>query len=187
VDQVVLVDPSDRELGTAEKLEAHRTGALHRAVSVFAFDDAGRLLIQRRAVGKYHSGGLWSNSACTHPRPGESPAAAAARCLASEMGVHAIDLEPAFALTYRAVVSPTLTEHEFDHVFVAGLEGTPRADPAEVSEWRLEDAARVGAWARERPQDWTPWFRLLIDRVLAHRVAQADQHKRLAGEDAGQS
>jgi isopentenyl-diphosphate delta-isomerase len=187
VDLVVLVDPSDRELGTADKLEAHRTGALHRAVSVFAFDDAGRLLIQRRAAGKYHSGGLWSNSACTHPRPGESPAAAAARCLATEMGVSPVDLQPAFALTYRAAVSPTLTEHEFDHVFVAGLAGTPRADPTEASEWRLEEPSRVAGWARERPQDWTPWFLLLIDRVLAYRVAQGDQRKRLASEDAGQS
>lgn len=172
MDRVVLVDANDRELGTEDKLEAHRTGAMHRAVSVFVFDDAGRLLIQRRAPGKYHSGSLWSNSACTHPGPGESPHSAAVRCLALEMGVQALELRAAFTLLYRAQVSDTLVEHELDHVFIGRYAGEPRPAPDEVGEWRLEDWSAVVARAKAHPAEWTPWFPLLIDGVGAYR----DEH-----------
>jgi isopentenyl-diphosphate Delta-isomerase len=162
--QVILVDQDDREVGLADKLEAHRTGRLHRAVSVFAFDPKGRLLLQRRAPGKYHSGGLWSNSACTHPTPGESPEAAAHRCLHEEMAVTA-DLEKAFTFTYRSPVVPGLIEHELDHVFIGTYSGVPRPAPEEVSEWRLDQLDRVIAATRTSRDEWTPWCALLAEPV----------------------
>jgi isopentenyl-diphosphate delta-isomerase len=162
--QVILVDQDDREVGLADKLEAHRTGMLHRAVSVFAFDATGRLLLQRRAPGKYHSGGLWSNSACTHPTPGESPEAAAHRCLHEEMAVRA-ELEKAFTFTYRSPVVPDLIEHELDHVFIGTYSGVPRPAPDEVSEWRLDQLDSVIASTRASGAGWTPWCALLAEPV----------------------
>lgn len=163
--EVVLVDPHDREIGRADKHEAHRTGALHRAVSVFAFDDRGRLLVQQRALGKYHSPGLWSNSACTHPGPGESTEDAARRCLVEEMGVRPVALKKAFSFLYRADVVPNLIEHELDHVFVSSYEGEPTPSPLEVSAWRLDDLDAFVASTVRHPEVWTPWCVLLAERV----------------------
>ena len=162
-ERVVLVDPEDRELGTAEKLAVHRDGRLHRAVSVFLFDGAGRWLLQRRADGKYHSPGQWSNTACTHPRPGEAPGEAAARRLLEEMGVGA-ELRPAFRFLYRAELAGAepLVEHELDHVFVGRFDGEPRPAPEEVADWRWADADALRADLAEHPDAYTPWFRLLV-------------------------
>jgi isopentenyl-diphosphate delta-isomerase len=162
---VVLVDTHDREIGRAEKHEAHRTGVLHRAVSVFAFDDTGRLLVQQRAATKYHSPGLWSNSACTHPRPGETTDDAARRCLLEEMGVRALRLEKAFTFMYKADVVPDLIEHELDHVFVTSFQGDPTPAPHEVQRWRLQDLDAFVASTRDHPDIWTPWCTLLAARI----------------------
>ena len=162
---VVLVDEQDREIGLADKLEVHRSGALHRAVSVFLLDAGGRLLVQRRAREKYHSGGLWSNSACTHPGPGETPDEAARRCLDEELGLQAASLEKAFTFIYRAPVGPGMIEHELDHVFIGTYEGTPRPIPAEVSEWKLLEWSEVTAGITGHPMDWTPWCALLAGPV----------------------
>lgn len=165
-ERVVLVDPEDREIGTAEKLSVHRDGRLHRAVSVFLFDDRGRWLLQRRADGKYHSPGLWSNTACTHPRPGELPAEAASRRLDEEMGVRCL-LQPAFARVYRAdLVGPErLIEHELDHVFVGRFVGEPVPAAAEVSGWEWADADGLRLDIEARPERYTPWFRLFREEV----------------------
>lgn len=161
---VILVDERDAPIGLAGKLAAHETGALHRAVSVFAFDPAGRLLVQQRAPGKYHSGGLWSNSACSHPREGETPAAAAARCLHEELGLTCDTLEPASAFIYRAQVSPTLVEHEYDHVFVARVSATPTPNAEEVTAWRAVTLDEIDAEATAAPARFSAWFPL----ALAH-------------------
>src|SRR5918997_6672888 len=121
-EQVILVDEADREVGTGSKLEAHREGALHRAFSVFVFDRRGRLLLQKRAAGKYHSGGLWSNTCCGHPRPGEATAEAARRRLREEMNFDC-ELRAAFEFLYRAQFTNKLIEHEYDHVFVGEFGG----------------------------------------------------------------
>ena len=165
-EHVVLVDAADREVGTAEKLEVHRDGRLHRAVSVFLFDGAGRWLLQRRADGKYHSPGLWSNTACTHPRPGEAPAAAASRRLDEEMGVRCA-LRPAFARVYRAELEgpERLVEHELDHVFVGRFDGEPVPAAAEVSNWAWVDADALRADLDARPDRYTPWFRIFREEV----------------------
>ncbi|WP_412067112.1 isopentenyl-diphosphate Delta-isomerase [Rubrivirga sp. IMCC43871] len=165
-EHVVLVDAADREIGTAEKLSVHRDGRLHRAVSVFLFDGEGRWLLQRRADGKYHSPGLWSNTACTHPRPGEPPEAAASRRLDEEMGVRCA-LRRAFARVYRAELPgpEPLVEHELDHVFVGRFDGEPLPAAAEVSGWRWIEAADLRADLRARPERYTPWFRILCDEA----------------------
>lgn len=153
---MVLVDDADRPVGTAAKLAAHRTGALHRAFSVFVFDGHGRLLLQRRARTKYHSGGLWSNTCCGHPRPGEATAAGAARRLEEEMGITCA-LRGAGAFTYRARVGE-LEEHEFDHVLTGRFDGEPRPDPREVEAWRWAPPASLAAELAAAPGTFTPWF-----------------------------
>ena len=154
---VVLVDERDREIGKVEKLRAHLTGQLHRAVSVFIFDAIGRILLQRRADDKYHSAGRWANTCCSHPRPGESPADAAQRRLREEMGLDCA-LTPVGNFTYRADVGGGLVEHELDHLFVGRSTREPVPDPREVREYRwahLEDILRE---MRERPNDFAAWL-----------------------------
>jgi isopentenyl-diphosphate delta-isomerase len=160
------VDGEDRCLGTREKLQAHREGVLHRAFSVFVFNARGELLLQRRAAGKYHCPGLWTNTCCSHPRPREPVEQAAARRLEEEMGI-ACPLRKAFDFVYRAELAGGLIEHEFDHVFVGRFDGEPRPDPAEVSETRWIARDALLRELRETPQSYTPWFHIAIERVLA--------------------
>lgn len=166
---VVLVDARDRALGTAEKLDAHRRGLLHRAFSVFAFDAAGRLILQRRAAGKYHGAGLWTNACCSHPGPGEPVAAAASRRLREEMGFSA-ELRPAFAFLYRAEVGGGLVENEYDHVLLGRCDARPEPDPAEVDEWRAEAPDALLADVARAPQRYTVWFRLALAELRARRL-----------------
>ena len=173
---VILVDALDRDLGDAGKLEAHERGALHRAVSVFAFDRSGRLLVQRRARGKYHSGGLWSNSACTHPRRGESLEEAARRCMREELGVGCAELTRAFSFIYRAQVSPALVEHELDHVFVATVDDVPAPDEREVEAWRLVALQEVADEVAESPSNFSAWFPLAL--ALLRGTPQGESHLR---------
>lgn len=162
---VILVDDEDRAVGLCDKLEAHRRGLLHRAVSVFAFTPDGRLVMQRRAPGKYHSGGLWSNSACTHPREGEDIEAAARRGVLEELGVEVERLRYAFPLLYRAQVGEALVEHEYDHVFVGEISASVQAVPGEVDAIDLVSIEEMVRAAAVDPTRFTPWFRLLVERV----------------------
>ena len=157
--QVVLVDEDDREVGLAEKWEAHRTGVLHRAFSVFVFDDAGRVLLQRRAREKYHSGGLWSNTCCGHPLPGESVADGARRRLREEMGID-VALSPAARFTYRAYLEGGMVEHEIDHVLTGMWSGSPSPDPAEVEDWRWTSPAELERELGDAPRRFTAWLPL---------------------------
>jgi isopentenyl-diphosphate Delta-isomerase len=169
---VVLVDMFDNELGTAPKLQVHRDGVLHRAVSVFIFNPAGEMLLQRRAEDKYHSPGLWSNAACSHPRPGEEPVMAAERRLREELGV-VLPLRPTFSFLYRAEVTGELTEHELDHVFVGLTSDDPSPDPAEVSAWRWISRDALDEELAAAPERFTAWFplayRMLMDRERSWR------------------
>lgn len=161
-EQLILVDAHDREVGVGEKLQVHREGALHRAFSVFVFDAAGCLLLQRRAAEKYHSGGLWSNTACGHPRPGEATRAAARRRLREEMGIDC-ELRAAFGFIYRAELDGALVEHEYDHVFVGRYEGDPAPDPAEVEGWRWVTMGELRRALRAEPQRYSPWLKLAVE------------------------
>lgn len=161
-DQVVLVDTSGNPIGHQEKLMAHRLGQLHLAVSVFVFDDAKRLLLQRRADSKYHSGGLWSNTACTHPRPAEPVIDAARRCLRDEMGIECALLR-AGHLTYRREVGNGLVEHEYDVLFTGAFDGDPHPNPAEVSDWRWLPAAEARRDAEVNHAAYSAWFAPALD------------------------
>lgn len=172
-EQVVLVDQANQVIGQAEKLRAHREGRLHRAFSVFVVDHDGALLLQRRALEKYHSGGRWSNTCCGHPRPGEDLLAAASRRLKEEMGF-VCRLIPTFEFRYRARVGPGLLEHEHDTVFVGAYGGTPEPDAGEVVEWKRANLATIRDDLRRRPNRYTIWFRLLLaSRFEQLRAAMA--------------
>jgi isopentenyl-diphosphate Delta-isomerase len=158
-ERVVVVDAEDRPVGSMGKLTVHRENIRHRAISVLIFDRIGRMLLQRRSVSKYHSGGLWSNACCSHPWPGEIPAAAAARRLREEMGIVA-PLGFAGRFSYEAAVGDGLCENEVVHVFVGRYDGAvaPDAEEAEAFSWQFPDAILKDLSVR--PDRYTAWFRL---------------------------
>ncbi|MEX2399872.1 MAG: isopentenyl-diphosphate Delta-isomerase [Rhodothermales bacterium] len=161
---VTLVDEQDREVGTAEKMKAHREALLHRACSVLLINADGEMLLQQRNPAKYHSGGLWSNTCCTHPRPGEPTVDAAARRLREEMGFDA-DLHHALSFIYRAEFDDGLVEHEYDHVFVGRSDEAPRPNADEVVDWRWASAEEVARDLDRDPSRYSPWFPLLFERL----------------------
>lgn len=154
---MILVDPADAVLGAAPKLDAHRTGVLHRAFSVFVFDSRGDLLLQRRARTKYHSGGLWTNTCCGHPRPGEDAGRAARQRLREEMGF-TCPLAAVGRFTYRADVGGGLEEHELDHVYVGVHDGVPLPSPVEVDAWRRCAIPMLEEEVRHAPGRFSAWF-----------------------------
>lgn len=162
-ERVILVDQRDRPAGEMEKLEAHRAGALHRAFSVFVLDGAGRLLLQRRAPSKYHSGGLWTNTCCGHPRPGEETRTAAERRLLEEMGFQC-ELKRAGAFLYRAPLGD-MVEHEYDYVFRGCFDGDPRPDPKEVDGWRWVPVGELEADLGAHPQRYTVWLPRALEQL----------------------
>ncbi len=157
-DPIVLVDAHDVPLGVAPKIEVHRRGLKHRAISVLIRNRAGEMLLHRRHPAKYHSGGLWTNACCSHPRPDETVADAAHRRLAEEMGIRC-KVEPLFIAQYRAAVSNGYIEDELVHVFGATYEGPIAPDPAEVEEWKWISSRDLSADLSLRPELYTIWFR----------------------------
>jgi isopentenyl-diphosphate delta-isomerase len=159
---VVLVDTADREIGIKEKLKAHGDGDLHRAFSICLFNSRDQLLLQQRAFSKYHSGGLWTNTCCSHPRPQEDLLGAAHRRLTEEMGI-VCPLKPLFSFIYRAELDGGLTEHEFDHVFIGAFEGDPAPNPEEVASWKWIGKEELLADVKAHPELYTAWFKILLD------------------------
>lgn len=164
---VILVNEQDEPVGTMEKLEAHRKGLLHRAFSVFVMNEQGEMLLQQRALDKYHSGGLWTNTCCSHPLPDEDILAAAHRRLQEEMGFDC-PLEEIFSFTYRAEFDNGLTEHEFDHVLVGQYNGTILPDPAEVHAYKFVSPAAIQHMLDEEPDTFTHWFHLAFPKITAY-------------------
>lgn len=156
-EEVVLVDAHGQQIGVEEKERAHLDGVLHRAFSIFVFNGAGALLMQRRADGKYHSAGLWTNTCCGHPRPGEALTQAAHRRLQEEMGFDCA-LREAFQFTYHAQLGNGLIEHEFDHVFVGRCEAEPQPNPDEVGacQWMTTDA--LATELATHPERYSYWL-----------------------------
>lgn len=169
--KVILVDENDQAVGTAEKLEAHKNGVLHRAFSVFIFDDQGRLLLQKRAKSKYHSGGLWSNTCCSHPAPEEDTGVAAVRRLEQEMGLRC-ELSEIFSFTYKARLDHDLTEHEYDHVLVGISNEDPKPDPEEVEDWKWIGLHPLLDEIQRYPHQFTHWFRICLNRVIRYRMPE---------------
>ncbi len=166
-DKVILVDNDDKPLGETGKMDAHRNALLHRAVSVFLFNSKNQMLLQKRAMDKYHSTGLWSNTACTHPYPGESNKEAAKRRLKEEMGIET-EVEEIFHFIYRERVDDNLTEHEFDHVFIGFSDTMPEPDPEEVCDYRYFDKKSLMDEIDNNPEKFTVWFRKIVATVFGH-------------------
>jgi isopentenyl-diphosphate delta-isomerase len=175
MDEVILVNEQDEKIGIAEKMTAHRTGALHRALSVFIVDEENNILIQRRALEKYHSGGLWSNACCSHPRPGEKVIAAAHRRLQEEMGFDC-ELVPFFTLTYKADVGGGLIEHEYDHIFIGTYTGPIRPNAEEVMDYRYASPEEIQQELETQPELYTTWFRLAFSIFCNHLTVPNTGH-----------
>ncbi|OLY93880.1 isopentenyl-diphosphate delta-isomerase [Cnuella takakiae] len=161
---IVLVNEQDEPIGTGEKMDVHRKGLLHRAFSVFLFDAKGRMLLQQRALTKYHGGGLWTNACCSHPYPGELPEHAAVRRTAEELGITPV-VNKLFHFIYKAEVENGLVEHELDHVFTGQYEGALRPDTAEVADYCYMEMAAIAEALAQSPERFTAWFRLIFPRM----------------------
>jgi len=164
-DQLILVNEKDEMVGVGEKLKSHRDGLLHRAFSVFLLNSRGELLLQRRALGKYHSPGLWSNTCCGHPRPGEEVTDAAQRRLMAEMGLDC-RLKVVGSFIYRADVGGGLIEYEFDHLLVGHTDIEPTLNLEEALDSRWVCLATLTSEVITHPQNFTYWFRIIIDTQL---------------------
>lgn len=163
--QVIQVDENDNVIGFKPKQEAHQTGVLHRAVSILVFNSNGDWLLQRRALSKYHSGGLWSNTCCSHPYPNEEVDAAASRRLVEEMGLFC-NLRKMLTFTYKAELDNNLIEHEFDHVFYGYTEDPPQVNPEEVQDWKWISGETLKKELLLYPERYTAWFKILYPMVI---------------------
>lgn len=173
--KVILVDENDIQTGLAEKLEAHEKALLHRAVSVFVINSSGEWVLQRRAFDKYHSNGLWTNTCCTHPHPGESVFDAARRRLREEMGF-ICNVTWLFPYIYREKLDNDLTEHEFDHIFFGVTDSNPLINPSEVEEWKKIAFDDLQNDIKLNPEKYTFWFREIYEKVNQYiRKIQADK------------
>ena len=162
--EVILVNENDEQIGTMEKMEAHQKGLLHRAFSVFIFNSKGELLLQQRSPGKYHNAGLWTNTCCSHPLPGEDVLTAANRRLLEEMGFTTL-LSPAFNFTYRATFANGLMEHEYDHVLTGTYDGKIKIDESEVSDYCFKTINEVEDSLQMHPQQYTEWFKIALPQI----------------------
>jgi len=168
MEQVILVDHNDRQIGLEEKMKAHRDGGkLHRAFSIFIFNRKGETMLQRRAAAKYHGGGLWSNTVCSHPRVGETPLQAAHRRLIEEMGFDC-EMKEVFSFEYEAKMDKGLTEHEFDHVIFGTYEKDPKPNPEEVQDWKWVSMEALKNDLETKPSMFTPWVRIAMSNVIKH-------------------
>ena len=164
-EQVVLVDEDDIPIGLMEKIKAHQEGKLHRAVSVFIFNSNGEMLLQKRALHKYHSPGLWSNSACTHPKENEETKAAANRRLLEEVGIDS-ELTHAFSFIYKAHLDKNLIEHELDHVYIGYSDESPKINEDEVCDWQYISTKDLKKDLKEKSHKYSEWFKICVQRVF---------------------
>ena len=165
---IILVNETDEQVGTMEKMEAHRRALLHRAFSVFIFNSKGDMLLQRRAQSKYHSAGLWTNACCSHPRPGETTLAAAQRRLNEELGF-VVPLQKAFDFIYKASFDNGLTENEFDHVFIGEYDGEILPDPSEVSAVCYKSMDEIRKELEAGPHQYTAWFAIAFPLLETYK------------------
>jgi isopentenyl-diphosphate delta-isomerase len=164
--EVILVDIQDNEIGKMEKLEAHVKGELHRAFSVFIFNNQNELLLQRRAFGKYHSEGLWTNTCCSHPAPGETVLQAANRRLMEEMELEC-PLESSFSFIYKAELENNLIEYELDHVMIGFSDETPHINPSEAIAFKWLSLETIVEDIKKHPEHYTAWFKIILTDHLS--------------------
>jgi isopentenyl-diphosphate delta-isomerase len=164
-EQVILVDEQDRQMGFMGKMEAHEKALLHRAFSIFIFNAKGEMLLQQRAYAKYHSGGLWTNACCSHPRPGETTDDAANRRLKEELGF-VTPLEKVFDFTYTAPFDNGLTENEFDHVYVGYFDGEINLNADEVHHFEYRTLDEIAASLQSENDQYTAWFHIAFPKVF---------------------
>ncbi len=168
---VVLVDDNDNKIGLMPKLMAHEKALLHRAFSVFIFNDKNELMLQRRALSKYHSPGLWTNTCCSHQRDHESNIEAGKRRLEEEMGF-VTELKEVTSFIYKAPFDNGLTEHEYDHVMVGKYNDMPTINPDEVDSWKWKDLEEVKVDINLNPSEYTEWFKIIFDKFYDHLQEQ---------------
>jgi isopentenyl-diphosphate delta-isomerase len=166
MEEVILVSPQDEEIGYMEKMEAHQLGLLHRAFSVFLFNSKGEMLLQKRALSKYHSGGLWTNACCSHPRKGETIEQAASRRTREELGCEP-ELQKIHSFIYKAALDNNLTEHEFDHVLFGNYEGEMNLNVDEVSDIVYLPIQQIRQEMNEQPDKFTVWFKIIFEEVIS--------------------
>jgi len=166
-EKVILVNSNNEPIGLMPKMEAHEKALLHRAFSVFVINSNNELMLQQRALQKYHSPGLWTNTCCSHQRDGEENIEAGLRRLQEEMGFET-SLEYLFNFIYKAPFDNGLTEHELDHVMLGRYEGKPSINPEEVASWKWMDIDLIHADLINNPADYTVWFAIIFDRFYNH-------------------
>ncbi len=167
MEQVILVDENDRQVGLMEKQAAHVNPHLHRAFSIFIFNSKGELLMQQRALSKYHSPGLWTNTCCSHPRDGETLTEATSRRLMEEMGM-TCEMHEVYTFIYMAPVGQGLTEHEFDHVWIGRSDETPQINREEVESWKYMSLDDLKVDIQLHPELYTEWFKITFEEMSHH-------------------
>ena len=166
-DKVILVDNNDNKIGLMPKLEAHEKGILHRAFSVFIFNNDGELMLQRRALTKYHSPGLWTNTCCSHQRDGETNIISGKRRLNEEMGFDT-ELFEKTSFIYKAKFDNGLTEHEFDHVLVGSYNHSPMINSTEVDSWKWMSMENIKKDIKDHPDNYTAWFKIIFEKYYKY-------------------
>lgn len=162
-EKVILVNEKDEQVGLMEKIEAHEKAVLHRAFSVFIFNENNETMVQRRALDKYHSPGLWSNTCCSHPRDGETIIEAGKRRLQEEMGF-TTDLQESTSFIYKAPFDNGLTEHEFDHILIGYYSAEPQLNPEEVADWKWMKMNDIKQDIKVNPDSYTAWFKIIFEK-----------------------
>jgi isopentenyl-diphosphate Delta-isomerase len=170
MEKVILVNENDQAIGTMEKMEAHEKALLHRAFSVFIFNSKNEMLIHQRAFSKYHSGGLWTNACCSHPRENETAEQAAHRRLEEEMGFDC-DINHQFSFVYKAELDQGLTEHEFDHVFTGIYENEIKPNPEEVAAFKYISISDLKKDLSTHPERYTEWFKIAFKQLDLQSVS----------------
>ncbi|HMB99854.1 MAG TPA: isopentenyl-diphosphate Delta-isomerase [Flavobacteriaceae bacterium] len=166
-EKVILVNKNDEQIGLMPKLEAHEKALLHRAFSVFVFNEKNELMLQQRALHKYHSPGLWTNTCCSHQREGETNIDAGKRRLKEEMGF-VTELKEIISFIYKAPFDNGLTEHEYDHVLIGYYNGEPNINFDEVADWKWMPLEAVKADMIKQPKSYTEWFKIIFDKFYQH-------------------
>ena len=167
MEEVILVDELDQPIGLMEKQAAHIEPHLHRAFSIFLFNSKGELLMQQRALSKYHSPGLWTNTCCSHPRADETLEEATSRRLMEEMGM-TCEMHEVYTFIYKAPVGEGLTEHEFDHVFIGQSDDIPTINHEEVESWKHMSIIDLKDDIQLHPEQYTEWFKITFEEMLHH-------------------